>query len=56
MLRKLFKNGYRKSETNVKKYKRIKQAFSLEKMKKMNIKTVYPGHGRPFDMKEYIKK
>jgi glyoxylase-like metal-dependent hydrolase (beta-lactamase superfamily II) len=27
---------------------------SLEKLKKMNIKTVYPGHGKPFLMKEYL--
>jgi hydroxyacylglutathione hydrolase len=29
---------------------------SMEKMKKLNIKTVYPGHGKLFDMQEYIKK
>ena len=28
---------------------------SLERMKKMNIKTVYPGHGRPFEMQEFLK-
>jgi glyoxylase-like metal-dependent hydrolase (beta-lactamase superfamily II) len=27
---------------------------SLDKLKKMNIKTVYPGHGKPFLMKEYL--
>jgi glyoxylase-like metal-dependent hydrolase (beta-lactamase superfamily II) len=29
---------------------------SLEKMKQMNIKTVYPGHGMPFEMQDYLKK
>ena len=28
---------------------------SLDKIKKMNIKTVYPGHGKPFLMSEYAK-
>jgi glyoxylase-like metal-dependent hydrolase (beta-lactamase superfamily II) len=27
---------------------------SLDKLKKMNIKTVYPGHGKPFLMEEYL--
>ncbi len=28
---------------------------SIEKLKRMNIKTVYPGHGKPFLMKEFLK-
>ncbi|MBN1161652.1 MAG: MBL fold metallo-hydrolase [Dehalococcoidales bacterium] len=29
---------------------------SIEKMKALGIKTVYPGHGRPFRMEELLKK
>jgi len=28
---------------------------SVEKLNKLNIKTVYPGHGKPFPMVEFIK-
>jgi Zn-dependent hydrolases, including glyoxylases len=28
---------------------------SLDALKKMNIKTVYPGHGKPFLMEEYLR-
>jgi hydroxyacylglutathione hydrolase len=28
---------------------------SIEKLKALNIKTVYPGHGKPFTMEEFIK-
>jgi hydroxyacylglutathione hydrolase len=28
---------------------------SVEKLKSHNVKTVYPGHGRPFTMEEFIK-
>ena len=28
---------------------------SIERLKSMDIKTVYPGHGRPFTMAEYIE-
>jgi len=28
---------------------------SLEKIKKLNVKTVYPGHGKPFPMEDYLK-
>jgi len=29
---------------------------SIEKLKNLNIKTVYPGHGKPFLFKEFINK
>ena len=29
---------------------------SVEKLEKLNIKTVYPGHGRPFSMEQFMKK
>ena len=29
---------------------------SVEKLKKLNIKTVYPGHGKPFPMERFIQK
>jgi hydroxyacylglutathione hydrolase len=28
---------------------------SIEKLKKLNIKTVYPGHGKPFPWEQFIK-
>ena len=28
---------------------------SIEKLKKLSIKTVYPGHGKPFSWKQFIK-
>ncbi len=28
---------------------------SVEKLKKLNIKTVYPGHGKPFPMDKFLK-
>ncbi len=28
---------------------------SIEKLKKLDIKTVYPGHGKPFPFEQYIK-
>ena len=28
---------------------------SVEKLKKLRIKTVYPGHGKPFPMEQFIK-
>ena len=28
---------------------------SVEKLKKLDIKTVYPGHGKPFSMEQFIK-
>jgi len=28
---------------------------SVEKLKKLNIKTVYPGHGKPFPLEQFIK-
>lgn len=28
---------------------------SIEKLKKLNIKTVYPGHGKPFPMEQFIQ-
>jgi hydroxyacylglutathione hydrolase len=30
-------------------------ASSIEKLKKLNIKTVYPGHGKPFAWEQFIK-
>jgi len=29
---------------------------SIERLKKMNIQTVYPGHGKPFQMELFLKK
>jgi glyoxylase-like metal-dependent hydrolase (beta-lactamase superfamily II) len=29
---------------------------SIEKLRKLNIKTVYPGHGSPFPMERFMKK
>jgi hydroxyacylglutathione hydrolase len=29
---------------------------SIEKLRKLNIKTVYPGHGGPFSMERFMKK
>ena len=29
---------------------------SVEKLKKLRIKTVYPGHGRPFPMEQFMKQ
>jgi len=28
---------------------------SIEKLKTLGVKTVYPGHGKPFRMEEFIK-
>jgi hydroxyacylglutathione hydrolase len=28
---------------------------SIEKLKKLNVKTVYPGHGKPFPMEQFLK-
>jgi glyoxylase-like metal-dependent hydrolase (beta-lactamase superfamily II) len=28
---------------------------SAEKLKKLDIKTVYPGHGKPFSINAYLK-
>ena len=30
-------------------------AASIERLKKLNIQTVYPGHGAPFPMSSFIK-
>jgi len=29
---------------------------SVEKLKKLKIKTVYPGYGKPFSMEQFIKQ
>jgi glyoxylase-like metal-dependent hydrolase (beta-lactamase superfamily II) len=29
---------------------------SIDRLKKMNIKTVYPGHGKPFEMEQIARK
>jgi glyoxylase-like metal-dependent hydrolase (beta-lactamase superfamily II) len=28
---------------------------SIEKLKKLNIKTIYPGHGKPFSVRQFLK-
>ena len=29
---------------------------SVEKLKKLRVKTVYPGHGKPFPMEQFMKQ
>jgi hydroxyacylglutathione hydrolase len=33
----------------------VEMDASIEKLKSLDIKTVYPGHGRPFKMEEFVK-
>jgi hydroxyacylglutathione hydrolase len=33
----------------------VEMDASIEKVKNLNVKTVYPGHGKPFKMEEYIR-